>query len=235
MEDWLVPFKTPFDVVGFVLFLLVFPVYHLLYPWLARVLPGRAARSRFDLFRESWIEGLIERRDIIAAAQQTRNLTMVNSILVSSALILLGLTANVLVRAIPVTDSAPDLADWFLHPSALREKLYLLMIVFALAFSFFMTSLRHLGHFVLVIGADPKLVEAHEGSPVKYFAALINRASHRYTMGVRCLYSAVPLFGWLFDSRLFLVLTLFWAVKFVGFQDFARLLRRGERRPRDAG
>ncbi|MCP4654659.1 MAG: DUF599 domain-containing protein [bacterium] len=224
--DWSAPFQTPLDVVGFVIFLFVFPVYHLLYPWLARVIPGHAARTRFDLFRESWIQGLIERRDIIAAAQQTRNLTMVNSILVSSALILMGLTANVLVRTL----SPADPADWIAHPTALTEKLCLLILVFAFAFSFFMTSLRHLGHFVLVIGADPKLVEAYEGSPVKYFSALINRASHRYTMGVRSLFSAVPLFGWLLDSRLFLLLTLFWAVKLIGFQDFARLLRRGERR-----
>ncbi len=230
MEQWLALLETPLDVVGFIIFLFVFPVYHLSYPWLARFMPGHAARARFDLFRESWIEGLIERRDIIAAAQQTRNLTMVNSILVSSALILLGLTANLLVRSHSEDAPISDLADWFRHPSVPEEKLCLLMIAFALAFSFFMTSLRHLGHFVLVIGADPKLVEAHEGSPVKYFSALINRASHRYTLGVRSLYSAVPLFGWLFDSRLFLVLTLFWAVKFIGFQDFARLLRRGERR-----
>ncbi len=34
-----------------------------------------AARKRFDLFRESWIEGLIERRDIIVAANKPETLS----------------------------------------------------------------------------------------------------------------------------------------------------------------
>ncbi|RMH18943.1 MAG: DUF599 domain-containing protein [Acidobacteria bacterium] len=229
--DWLPPlFEGPLDLIGFVLFVLVFPLYHGFYPWLARLWPNRAARTRFDLFRESWIEGLIERRDLIAAAQQTRNLTMVNSILVSSSLILMGLTANVLVQ-LPVLDpSLPHPADWSVHPEVVREKLYLLILVFALAFSFCMTSLRYLGNFVLVIGADPKLVEREEGSPVRYFSALINRASHRYTLGVRAFYSAFPLFAWLFDARIFVALCLFWGIKLVFFQDFSHLLRGDERR-----
>jgi uncharacterized membrane protein len=226
MNQWLAALQTPLDSVGFILFVLVFPVYHAVYPWLARKLPSRAARARFDLFRESWIRGLIERRDVIAAAQQTRNLTMVNSILVSSSLILLGITSNLLVRLPQVEQGLPHPYAWISHPEALREKLYLLILTFALAFSFCMTALRHLGHFVLVIGADPKLVEENLGSAEKYFATLINRASHRYTLGVRCFYAAFPLFAWLFDARLFIALTVFWGAKFFFFQDFAHLLRR---------
>jgi hypothetical protein len=84
-----------------------------------------------------------------------------------------------------------------------------------------MTSLRHLGHFNVVIGADPHVIELYEGSAVDYLSTLINRASNRYTLAVRCLYSASPLFFWLFDTRLFVGVTLFWALKFIGFQDFA--------------
>lgn len=225
MEPLLSPFEGPLDVVGFVLFLLVFPIYHAVYPYLTRR-SRLAPRTRFDLYRESWIEGLIERRDLIAAAQQTRNLTMVNSILVSSALILMGLTANLLIRLPQLSDVMAYPDDWVTHPDRLVGKLYLLLLVFGAAFGYCMTSLRHLGHFVLLIGADPKLIDEHEGSAVKYFANLINRASHRYTLGVRCFYSAFPLFGWLVDARLFLAFTIFWAIKFLGFHDFTHLLRR---------
>jgi uncharacterized membrane protein len=194
-----------------------------------RRFPNHAAKTRLDLFRRSWIEGLVERRDIIAAAQQTRNLTMVNSLLASSALLLMGVSANILVRLPEVSDELPPhIGSWETHPDVLAAKLLLLIMVFGVAFGYFMTSLRHLGHFSLVIGADPKLVDEYEGSSVEYFAALINRASNRHTLAVRCLYSASPLFLWLFDPWLFVALTLFWGLKFIAYQDFAHVLpRRG--------
>lgn len=221
MQAWLSPFHSAWDVAGFVLFLLVFPIYHAVYPWVAHRLPARTARGRIDALRKSWIERLIARGDVVTAAQQTRNLTMVNSILVSSALILLGITTNLLVRLPEIESRLPHPSDWDVHPGALRVKLYLLIVVFATAFSFCMTALRHLGHFVLVIGADPDLVSSHFGSAVEYFADLINRASHRYTLGVRSFYAAFPVLAWLFDSRLFVLLTVLWGLKFMGFQDFA--------------
>ena len=228
MQQWLLPFQTLWDVVGFVLFLLVFPFYHTVYQWLARGLPNRTARGRVDVLRRSWIERVIARGDVVGAAQQTRNLTMVNSILVSSALILLGITVNLLVRLPQLGAEVVHPRAWDIHPGALQVKLYLLIIVFATAFSFFMTALRHLGHFVLIIGADPDLIDSFFGSPADYFAGLINKASHRYTLGVRSFYAAFPLLAWLFDSRLFVALTVFWAFKFIIFQDFAFAFRRSK-------
>ena len=229
MEQWTLPFQTPWDVVGFALFLIVFPIYHIVYPWVARLVPSRAAVGRIDALRRSWIERLLAKDDLTAAAQQTRNLTMVNSILVSSALILMGVTANVLVQLPAIEDKVPHPSDWDVHPGAIRVKLYLLILIFASAFSFFMAALRHLGQFVLVIGADKALVEAQFGSAAQYFTDLINRASHRYTLGVRSFHAAFPLVGWLFDSRLFVILTVFWAIKFFVFQDFStgRFRKRG--------
>lgn len=96
-----------------------------------------------------------------------------------------------------------------------------------MAFSYYMSALRRLGQFNLVIGADPALVDTEEGSMVDYLTALINKASNRYTLGVRSFFSAFPLFAWLFDSWMFLGLTLFFGIKFIGFQDFARILKRG--------
>ncbi len=227
--EWLILFEDPVDAIGFVLFLLVFPIYHALYPTLIRLFPRHSAKARVDAFRRSWIEGLLERHDVIAAAQQTRNLTMVNSLLASSALILMGVTANVLIRSPQFTEAIVEPGEWAQHPDAQAVKLFLLIVVFAVAFSYCMTSLRHLGHFNLVIGADPKLIAEREGPPVDYFSALVNRASNRYTLAVRCFYSASPLFLWLFDSRFFIALTVFWSIKFIGFQDFAHVLRDGRR------
>lgn len=224
--QWFILFKEPIDTIGFTLFLLVFPLYHALYPYLVKLFPKRSAKARVDAFRRSWIEGILERRDIIVAAQQTRNLTMVNSLLASSALILMGFTANVLIRFPELGEAIVEPELWSQHPDAQAVKIFLLIIVFAVAFSYCMTSLRHLGHFNLVIGADPELIAAREGPPVDYFATLVNRASNRYTLAVRCLYSASPLFLWLFDSWFFIALTIFWGIKFIGFQDFAHVLRR---------
>lgn len=226
---WLTLFEDPVDTLGFVLFLLVFPIYHAVYPYLIRLFPSHAAKVRVDLFRRSWIEGLLERHDIIAAAQQTRNLTMVNSLLASSSLILMGVTANVLFRLPEFSQVLTAPERFTRHPDIQAVKLFLLIVVFAVAFAYCMTSLRHLGHFNLVIGADPEVIRRHEGPPVEYFTALINRASNRYTLAVRCLYSASPLLVWLFDQWFFIGLTLFWSIKFIGFQDFAHLLGRRER------
>ena len=230
--QWLSLFADPVDTIGFGLFLFVFPIYHTVYPYLIRLFPQHSAKARVDAFRRSWIEGLLERRDIIAAAQQTRNLTMVNSLLASSALILMGVTANALIRYPQLNGAIGELEQWSQHPDAQAVKLFLLIVVFAVAFSYCMTSLRHLGHFNLVIGADPELIADREGPAVDYFSTLVNRASSRYTLAVRCFYSASPLFLWLFDSWFFIVLTLFWGIKFIGFQDFAHVLRR--RRSRKA-
>lgn len=222
---WQSLFASPVDVVGVVLFLLVFPIYHALYPWLIRFFPNRAAKVRIDRFRRSWIEGVLQRGDIITAVQQTRNLTMVNSMLGSSSLILIGLSANLLVRWPEVSDEIPHAASWAAHADTAPAKLVLLILVFAVAFSYSMASLRHLGHFNLVIGADPAVIEEFEPSSVDYIANMINRASGRYTLAVRCLLSASPVFLWLFEPYLFVALTAFWGLKFVVLQDFGHAVR----------
>lgn len=228
LDQWLALFQRPADAIGAVLFLLVFPIYHTAYPLLMRVFPNQAAKSRFDLYRRSWIERLLERNDVVAAAQLTRNLTMVNTLLASSTLILMGVSANILIQ-LRQAEALPQIQAWQAQPEATAAKLLLLIISFGVAFAYCMTSLRHLGHFNLVIGTDPKLIDEEEGSAVEYFATLINRASNRYTLATRCLFSASPLFLWLFDTWLFILLTLFWGVKFIGFQDFAHVLRRRRR------
>ena len=228
MSSWTDLLQSNLDTVGLALYILVFPIYHGLYPLLAKRSPHGTAKGRMDIMRRSWIEGLVERRDIVAGAQQTRNLTMMNSLLGSAALILLGMTANILLTYPKVSAEVAHPESWDLHPGAVSVKLYLLILVFAIAFSYYMAALRKLGQFNLVIGADPALVDSEEGSMVDYLTALINRASNRYTLGVRAFFSAFPLFAWLFDSWVFLALTLFFGIKFIGFQDFARILKRSK-------
>jgi uncharacterized membrane protein len=165
---------------------------------------------------------------VITAVQQTRNLTMVNSWLASSSLLLMGFTANLMISTKEISREFAGVSAWQADPNATAAKLFLLIVIFAVAFGYCMTSLRHLGHFNLVIGTEPELIDELAGSAVEYFAVLINRASNRYTLAVRCLYSASPIFLWLFDPWFFLGLTLFWGVKFVFFQDFAHELRRSK-------
>ncbi len=230
MAPWSELFQNRVDVVGFVLYLLVFPIYHGVYPWLASFSPHSTAKGRLDVIRRSWIAGLVERRDITAAAQQTRNLTMMNSLLGSASLILLGMTVNILIRFPGMSAEVSHPSSWDLHPASVAAKLYLLIFVFAAAFSYYMAALRRLGQFSLAIGADPAVIEAEEGSPVDYLTNLVNKASNRYTLGVRSFFAAFPLFAWLFNSWLFLALTLFLAIKFVSFQDFRRILGRRAKR-----
>jgi uncharacterized membrane protein len=220
--DWFTIYQEPLDGIGLALFLVVFPIYHGLYPIvLMRFFPESAARTRFDRYRRSWIDGILERNDFLLAAQQTRNLTMVNTVLASSSLILMGFTANAMLQLGRLAGSDPLAQIWGAHPEAQAPKLLLLIAVFAVAFAYCMTSLRHLGHFNLVVGAERSLIDSFEGSAAQYLSDLINRSSNRHTLAVRCLYSASPLFLWLFDTRLFVLLTLFWGFKFIGLQDFS--------------
>lgn len=228
LETWFHLIERPVDLAGAVLFLLLFPVYHAAYPLLMRWFPRRAVKVRIDELRRSWVAGLVERRDFVTAAQQTRNLTMVNSLLGSSALILMGVTANMLLRLPELEKTAPAEA-WTTEPETLGLKLLLLVVVFGVAFGYCMASLRHLGHFNMVIGADPEVIGATEGEAVEYLSDLVSRASNRYTLAVRCFYSASPIFLWLFDPWLFVAMTAFWGLKFVGRQDFARRGRASER------
>ena len=67
MHDLLAPFEGPIDVVGFVLWLLVFPVYHSLYPLLAH---RRTALERFGRFRRSWVKRVIDNDNLLFAVQR---------------------------------------------------------------------------------------------------------------------------------------------------------------------
>jgi uncharacterized membrane protein len=208
VRSLLAAFERPVDVAAFALWALVFPLYHTIYPRLARWLPGRTTAAQVDALRRSWISRVLESGDVVAAAQLTRNLNMVNTFLASSALIVLGFAANTVV-------GRPDGAD------PVKARVVFLIIVLAMAFGYFVNSLRHIGHFNLTIGADPSLVDRLHGSAVDHFADLLARASRRYTQGIRALYSVFPLFLWLVDGWLFLGVTALWAVWFVA-QDFPR-------------
>ncbi len=207
--DWLTaPFERPADVLGFALWVVVFPLYHTLYPQFARWMPGRTMAEQVDTLRRSWIARVLANMDIVAAAHQTQNLNTVNTFLASSAVILIGFAANMVVGSTPLENAEV-------------ARVVLVMMLLAVAFAHFVSSLRHIGHFTLTIGADPALVDRLHGSAADYFGGILARASLRYTQGVRTLYSVFPLFLWLFDPWLFAVVTVLWAIWFVA-QDFPR-------------
>jgi len=213
LEFVLALFPTPVDIAAFAVFVAVFPVYHAVYPWFAHRHPGRAARERVGHLRHSWIRRVLERGEQIVAIQATRNLTMVSSFLASSCLLLMGFTANIMMELRG--------AGGFDDPATVIARLAVLVLVLAVAFAYFVAGLRHLGHFNLTIGADPEVMRAEEGDP-----AILDRASGRYTLGVRALYSAFAIVLWCVDAWLLIAMCLFWAVRFVGFQDFGHVLRR---------
>jgi len=219
VEHWQSVFQTVWDYVGAALFVIVFPVYHAIYPIVARRLPARTARTRTQLYRHSWIHGMLERGDILTGVHQARNLTMMNSLLASSAVILMGLTAALVPQIKTLVDVG--ILDE-VGKRAAFVKLSLLILILAIAFSYFMAALRHIGHFTLVIGADPKLVEEHEGDPAEFFSTMMDKASSRHTLGMRTFYSALPVLLWVFDTWMFVGVTAFWGAKFIGFQDFLR-------------
>lgn len=208
LRSLLAAFERPVDGAALAVWVAVFPLYHVLYPRIARLLPGRTSAEQVDALRRSWISRVLAKGDVLEAAQLTRNLNMVNTFLASSALILLGFAANTVVAR--ADQPGPDAA-----------RIVLILIVLALAFGYFVNALRHIGHFNLTIGADPALVEKQYGSAVDHFSGLLARASRRYTQGIRALYSVFPLFLWLYDPWLFLAVTVLWACWFVA-QDFPR-------------
>ncbi|MCK6458847.1 MAG: DUF599 domain-containing protein [Planctomycetes bacterium] len=214
LRSLLAAFERPVDGAALAVWVAVFPLYHVLYPRIARLLPGRTSAEQVDALRRSWISRVLAKGDVLEAAQLTRNLNMVNTFLASSALILLGFAANTVVAR--ADQPGPDAA-----------RIVLILIVLALAFGYFVNALRHIGHFNLTIGADPALVEKQYGSAVDHFSGLLARASRRYTQGIRALYSVFPLFLWLFDSWLFLGVTVAWAAWFLA-QDFPRSARPPE-------
>jgi uncharacterized membrane protein len=204
---WLLAaFERPVDVAAFALWLAVFPLYHMIYPRLARWLPGRTTIEQVDALRRSWIARVLEKGEVVEAAQLTRNLNMVNTFLASSALILLGFAANSIIGRGPDPGTA---------------RIVAIIVVLAMAFGYFVNSLRHIGHFNLTIGADTALVDKVYGSAIDHFSGLLARASRRYTQGIRALYSVFPLFLWIFDSWLFLAATAAWAFWFLA-QDFLK-------------
>lgn len=206
-------FTRPLDGVAFALWILVFPLYHQIYPRLPRWLPGRTMAEQVDTLRRSWIARILASGDIVAAAHQTRNLNMVNTFLASSAVILIGFAANMVIGGDP-------------PPPATYARVICIIILLAISFAYFVNSLRHLGHFTLTIGADPALVDKLHGSATDYFCNMIARASLRYTQGLRALYSVFPLFLWLYNTWLFLGITVLWALWFLA-QDFPRRRRGG--------
>ena len=229
MQEWLEVLKSPLDWIGFALLVLVFPVYHTLHPRLRRRFLHYATGKRFDRWTESWIRRLVENGQVIVGAQQARNTTMVASLLASSTLILMGFAANLVLSS-----ANTDEGSLRIDPTGISLKVSLAFLVLAVSFSYFVSCLRRLGQFTIMLGADPELMDRTVGSAAGYLTEVFRLAIRAYTLGVRYLYAIFPIAFWIFDTWLFVLVTLVWGFKFIVIEDFAYLVKR-RKRPHDDG
>ena len=224
MKYWTEFFDSPVAVIGFGLFVLVFPVYHACLQPLRVRFARFATGKRFQVWRESWVRRILEQGDVTMGVQQMRNTTMVASLLASSTLIMIGLAGN-LVFQLSRPQGAKLTAS--LTPAVFKGVLMIAML--ALAFSLFVACLRRLGQFTITIGANPKVMDQTVGSAVGYLTALYGRANRAYSVGIRCLFSLFPLALWFVNDWLFLLMTLALGIRFVFIEDFAYLFKRRKR------
>jgi uncharacterized membrane protein len=222
---WADLWQTPLDTAGLVLFVLFFPVYQLLRPWLRRVGVRFRAGKRVEREIESWVDTLLEDGKAILGVQQTRNTTMVATLLASSSIIMVGMLGNLALR---VPESG-DTAGALIQASGLRPKLALALVAAALAFSSFLSCLGRFGKFTVSVGVKREVLDRMEGSGVTYLTALFLAAVHSYRTGVRWLYAIFPLVAWLFSPWLFIAVTVGFGLKFVVYEDFIYLVRRRRR------
>ncbi|MBI5253376.1 MAG: DUF599 domain-containing protein [Euryarchaeota archaeon] len=183
--------------------------YHsIYYPYRLSRAPMSTAKGKINLYRRSWVEEIVEKRDVLTAVQQVRNLTMVATMFTSSSLLILGVIANIFM-----TKYSPG-RDIF------SIKVYLLMTIFGASFLLFLFSLRHLNYFSILIGAKKEVVESTEKDMVEMLSERLNLAMNRYTLGARCFYYSLAAMAWFFSTWAFVAITLLITAMVIVTRDF---------------
>ncbi|MHC4448697.1 MAG: DUF599 domain-containing protein [Planctomycetota bacterium] len=209
------------DWVALALILAVFPVYHLALPLLRRWLSRFSTGKRNAREVEAWIRSTVVEGKVIVAVQQTRNTTMVVSLLASSTLIILTLSA-----ALVVTDrSGPDEHGTF-PLDLMTLKALVLFTLLAIAFSFFVQALTRMGRFTVMIGCDPATLDRTEGDAIRHLTGTFVSSVRLYRVGVRHLHSVFPVLFWMFSANLCIAATIILGLKFFLLDDFAYLIRK---------
>ncbi|MFH1774817.1 MAG: DUF599 domain-containing protein [Methanobacteriota archaeon] len=171
-------------------------------------MPMSTAKGKINLYRRSWVEEIVEKRDILTAVHQVRNLTMVATMFTSSSLLILGVIANIfMTKYSPGTD-------------IFSIKVYLLMTLFGTSFLLFLFSLRHLNYFSILIGAKKEVIESTEKDMVEMLSERLNLAMNRYTLGARCFYYSLAVMAWFFSTWAFIAITLLVTLMVIVTRDF---------------
>lgn len=197
------------DCLATAIFLICTIGYHsIYYPYRLSRMPMSTAKGKINLYRRSWVEEIVEKRDILTAVHQVRNLTMVATMFTSSSLLILGVTANIfMTKYSPGTD-------------IFSIKVYLLMTLFGTSFLLFLFSLRHLNYFSILIGAKKEVVESTEKDMVEMLSERLNLAMNRYTLGARCFYYSLAVMAWFFSTWAFIAITLLVTLMVIATRDF---------------
>lgn len=184
--------------------------YHsIYYPYKLSRSPMSTAKGKINLYRKSWVEEIVEKRDINTAVNQIRNLTMVATMFASSSVLILGAIINVFL-----TKYSPG-RDIF------SIKVYLLMTIFGTSFMLFLFSLRHMNYFSILIGAKRELVESTEKiDMVEMLSERLSLAMNRYTLGARCFYYSLAVIAWFFSTWAFIAITLLITAMVIVTRDF---------------
>lgn len=208
------------DFVALIIFFISTIVYHSTYYFIMRLFPGLAVKTNVNLFRRSWISYLLDKKDYLLAVNQGRDLITINTFLASAILILMGALLNLLINA----DRIQNLS---IIGEGFEFKVLILIIVLGFSFFFFLSSLRNYRLFVMLIPADPDLVEKETGiTALDYFTNMVNRASNNYTIGSRAIFYALPVILWIGSVWLFISSTVIMTLYFSLWKDY-KIIRKG--------
>jgi uncharacterized membrane protein len=182
--------------------------------------PATAKRGLLNLLYRAWVKRVSHMENTIVGVQSMRNLIMSTTFLSSAILVLLGL----LVR------NFEDWIDLTGAPAHVMEiKLLLLFGVLVFALMMFLLSLRHMVRFTILIGVPPEDIEQTscrlengekgelEHQPLRQ--KVFERATHRFTFGIRAIYYLLAVILWFLNPYAFVGATVVITALLIFYQD----------------
>lgn len=197
------------ELLSGLVFVCIVVGYNLTYFTCVKKHPKITQKGRQNIYRQYWMENILEKGKGMTAVHQLRNMTLVTTFLASSTLIFMGV-------AVSLTRSSFSLEGGYAD-----YKLYALIGMMALAFFNFLFTLRITNELSMLVESSPTKIEELEGiSAAQYLTREVNQAFLLHTLGMRCLYYSIPLFFWFFDPLVFLGVTVLLTAGIAKFLDF---------------
>jgi uncharacterized membrane protein len=205
------------DIIGIFIFFLCTIVYHASYPYIMRRFPERVVKTHINALRRAWIEFVIERKEFFLASNQARDLINVNTFLASAILIFIGAVLNLLLNVDKVENLKIITAQNF------ELKILFLLAILMVSFFNFLSSLRNLRIFTMLLPVPPDIVKKETGQEaVDYFTRKMNLASTYYTLGSRGMFYTIPVIFWLVSAEAFIAVTLLMTINFALRKDYRK-------------